>query len=110
MPTDEPILFNKVAQEQLIPRMLPGAKYVRAGIHLMDLSPKESHNYLPIFQQAYEGRRVGETLDEIQRKLGHTSIGVGFGGFKNPPSWNMKRELLSKRATTEWDELVTVGD
>ncbi len=63
---------------------------------------------LALFQPEFENRGVGKALDEITRRLGGEAIGVGFGGLKQPAGWEMKRELLSPRATTHWDELVTV--
>ncbi|REE05276.1 DUF4113 domain-containing protein, partial [Citricoccus muralis] len=33
---------------------------------------------------------------------------LGYGGLGTPPSWQMRRAMLSPRATTNWDELVTV--
>lgn len=51
---------------------------------------------------------MGKTLDLITRRLGGEAIGVGFGGLKQPAGWEMKRELLSRRATTHWDEIVDV--
>lgn len=32
----------------------------------------------------------------------------GYGGMRPGPSWQMKREMLTPRATTHWDELATV--
>ena len=54
------------------------------------------------------GPDVGPVVDQINRKLGRGSLGVGLGGLATPPSWEMKRAMLSKRATTHWDELMIV--
>ena len=51
---------------------------------------------------------IGPVVDDINRKLGRGSLGVGLGGLAKPPSWEMKRAMLSKRATTHWDELMLV--
>ncbi|WOC59069.1 DUF4113 domain-containing protein [Paenarthrobacter sp. AT5] len=58
-----------------------------------------------MFQSEFEDRGVGKVLDEITRKLGAQAVGVGLGGMKTPPAWEMKRAMLSKRCTTHWDEL-----
>ena len=47
-------------------------------------------------------------LRKAYSPLGGEAIGVGFGGLKQPAGWEMKRELLSRRATTHWDEIVEV--
>ena len=110
-PSDDPITFTKAADRvlpQLFPEYLPGVRYARAGVTLTDLRPAGQVQPLALFQPEFEGRDVGKTLDAITRRLGGEAIGVGFGGLKQPAGWEMKRELLSKRATTHWDELVEV--
>ena len=39
------------------------------------------------------------------KKYGRGSIGLGAGGLKASPDWSMKRDMLSPRYTTHWDEL-----
>ncbi|MEG0299093.1 MAG: DUF4113 domain-containing protein, partial [Aurantimicrobium sp.] len=57
-------------------------------------------------------RVVGDHADhrhvvaEVRQR--HADIGLGAAGFKSPRHWEMKREMLSLRATTRWDELATV--
>lgn len=75
---------------------------------LTDLRPADGVQPLALFTPEFEGRGVGKALDDITRKLGGQAVGVGLAGFKQPSSWEMKRAMLSKRATTHWDELVTV--
>ncbi|MFV0433051.1 MAG: Y-family DNA polymerase [Leucobacter sp.] len=105
--TDDPIAITKAAG-QLAPRIRHGAKYVRAGVVLTALRPRGAQTPLEIFQPQFEGRRVGDTLDAIERHLGPGVIGVGRSGLKTPPAWNMRRDMLSRRATTHWDELCVV--
>ncbi len=110
-PSDDPITFTKAASRvfpDLFPEYLPGVRYARAGVTLTDLRPAGAIQPLALFQPEFEGREIGKTLDEITRRMGGEAIGVGLGGFKQPAGWEMKRELLSKRATTHWDELVEV--
>lgn len=108
MPVDDPVEIMKACTETLLPRIIPGSKYVRAGIMLHGVSPKSSHSYLDIFTPLYEQREVGITLDNVMARHGKTSIGLGVAGLKTARRWEMKRELLSLRATTHWDELATV--
>lgn len=107
-PIDEPIDIAKAAMG-LLPRMHPSAKYARAGIMLFGLSDKRNHEYLPLFTSPHEGKQIGALLDKINDKVGKSSVGVGLGGLKHAPHWNMRREKLSKRATTHWNELAVVN-
>lgn len=105
--TQELVRIAKAAQA-LLPRMRPGSRYVRAGVVLMDLTPVTDLAPLAMFLPEFEGRNIGHTLDRIEEQVGKGSIGVGRGGLKHAPRWNMRRGMLSPRDTTHWDELCTV--
>lgn len=104
--SDDPITIGRAAMA-LLPRIVHGTPYVRAGVVLTGLRPTASLVPLDLFTPEFEGRRTGETLDAITRKLGPRTIGVGLGGLRNAPAWNMRRGMLSPRATTNWAELPT---
>lgn len=110
-PTDDPILIARAAATilpKLFPASLPGVRYARLGVVLSELCDPSTLNVLDLFAPDFEGHRVGATIDQINARLGNGTIGVGRGGMKLPSTWEMKRSLLSKRATTHWDELITV--
>ncbi|WP_269208769.1 DUF4113 domain-containing protein [Leucobacter chromiiresistens] len=102
--TDGPIGISKAAFA-VLPKIRPGSEYVRAGVVLTGLQTKTNVTPLALFESEYEGRRIGETLDAITQKLGPRAIGIGRGGLQGAPVWTMKREMLSRRATTHWDEM-----
>lgn len=105
-PSDDPIALTKAAG-RLLAKCFPvdGIRYARAGVVLTDIRDVDGTMPLSLFREEFEGRGVGRALDEITRKLGRDAVGVGLGGLKAPPGWEMKRTMLSKRATTHWDEL-----
>ena len=107
MPTDDPVAIAKAVKKALREKLRPGAKYVRAGVMLNKLSPAESHSFLPMFQPEFDHRGVGELLDKVQKKMGDKAIGVGLAGLQLGPGFEMRREMLSLRATTHWGELAT---
>ncbi len=107
MPTDDPVAIAKAAAQGLKGKLIPGVKYVRAGVMLNKLSPAQSHSFLPMFQPDYDRRGVGELLDKIHRKHGDSAVGLGMAGLKLGPDFEMRREMLSLRATTHWNELAT---
>ncbi|MDA3145977.1 Y-family DNA polymerase [Leucobacter sp. UCMA 4100] len=105
--TSEPIRIAKAAAP-LLQKMLPGTRYVRAGIVLTDLVHEARLAPLDLFVPEFEGRKIGVTLDRIQERVGPGLIGVGRGGLQKAPVWNMRRDMLSPRATTQWNELRVV--
>lgn len=105
-PTDHPLELGKAVGHilpHLFPPHLPGVRYARLGVILMDLHTKGGQPMLDLFRPTLP--EIGDVLDQVNRKLGRGSLGVGLGGLATPPSWEMKRAKLSKRATTHWDEL-----
>lgn len=53
-------------------------------------------------------RAASGLIQEIRSGTKYVRAGVtltGLGGLKHAPEWTMKREMLSRRATTHWDEL-----
>ena len=67
-----------------------------------------SQRGLWIFSQASERReRDGSEVDALNAKLGKGKV-FSAAEEVGTPAWCMKRSKLSKRATTNWDELLTV--
>ncbi|KQO98628.1 Y-family DNA polymerase [Leifsonia sp. Leaf264] len=105
VPTDDPITLSKAAIQSLGPQLVPGAKYVRAGVILTGITPKASHAFLEPFTPLYDQKDLGAVIDSVTKKVGTGAIGLGLGGIRKGPVWKMRREQLSPRATTHWDEL-----
>lgn len=106
--TDDPIEIAKAAIAALPPRIHRGTKYVRAGIMLTSISPRDSHAYLAPFEPPSRHRGLGSILDNITKHHGAGAIGLGLAGLRSTPDWGMKRGALSPRYTTEWGELASV--
>ncbi|WP_029153959.1 Y-family DNA polymerase [Microbacterium gubbeenense] len=105
-PSDDPIVLTKAASKLLATSFpVDGIRYARAGVVLTDLRDVDGAVPLALFREEFEGRGVGRALDQITRKLGRDAVGVGLGGLRAPPGWEMKRAMLSKRTMTHWDEL-----
>lgn len=105
VPADDPITLTKAAIAALEQELVDGAWYVRAGIVLTDITPKGSHAMLEPFVPAFEQRNLGQLLDRVNSRHGRGAVGVGMAGLKGCPVWQMRREKLSPRYTTHWDEL-----
>ena len=75
---------------------------------LTDLRKADEHQTLDMFRHAHEESHIAELMARVQRKAGADALGLGYAGLRPGPNWPMKREMLTRRATTHWDELVTV--
>jgi DNA polymerase V len=107
MPTADPVLLARAAHT-LLPRIDDGARYVRAGIMLTDLRPSGNQAPLAVFENPHEERGIGSLLEDVSRRHGRGSIGLGYAGLRGGPDWSMKRGMLSPRYTTHWAELPVV--
>jgi DNA polymerase V len=103
-PTADPVLLTKAANA-LPPRIVEGVKYVRAGIMVTDLRPSGNQHPLELFENPHEERGIATLIDDVSKKFGRGSVGLGRAGVQGGPDWSMKRDMLSPRYTTHWDEL-----
>ncbi|MDR0950716.1 MAG: Y-family DNA polymerase [Candidatus Ancillula sp.] len=108
-PTNSPTTIIKASKLALDCAFEENSWYNRAGIIVSDFtSESEALSVFDMFKPDYDDSNMAGLLDEITHKFGENSIGIGVGGMKARPSWNMRRNYLSPRATTHWNELRTV--
>ena len=60
------------------------------------------------FVSPHEAKQVGPLLEQIKHEHGPAAIGLGRAGLREGPAWQMRRNMMSPRYTTHWDELLTV--
>ncbi|WP_189337589.1 Y-family DNA polymerase [Arthrobacter sp. AFG7.2] len=107
MPTADPLLLTRAAHA-LLPAIRDGLQYAKAGLMLTDLRPTGNQSPLELFENPHEERGIGPLLEDISRRYGRGSIGLGHAGIKSGVDWSMKRTMRSPRYTTHWDELPLV--
>lgn len=105
-PTADPVVLTRAAK-QLLPQILVGVKYARAGV-VMDLQPLAMQETFDPFVLAHEAKQIGPLIQQIRSEHGVKSIGLGRAGLQQGPAWEMRREMMSPRYTTHWRELLTV--
>lgn len=105
--TADPMLLTRAAKA-LLPQLIEGTRYARAGIVVTDLHPAGQQPPFEIFSSPHEDKQIGPLIEQIRTRLDRPAIGLGRAGLKRPPAWQMRREMMSPRYTTHWDELPTV--
>lgn len=106
-PTADPVELTRAAH-RLLPQIVEGTRYARAGLLLTDLTPAGAQRPFELFRSRHEDAGIATLIDRVQKKTGKESLGLGYGGFRPGPSWQMKRAMLTPRVTTHWAELATV--
>lgn len=105
-PTSDPLEILRAAQ-QLLPKIREGTPYMRVGVVVRDLSPGGSQDTLMTFADTPD-RSLGPLMDGIAERFGRKSIGLGNGGLRSGSQWATRREMLSPRYTTEWNDVPVV--
>ena len=88
---------------------LEGHLYKKVGVTLLDLTEKNCIQ-TDFFQEPIEENkkhtRAMRVLDTIQNKMGKGSISLAAEGIHKP--WKEKKNIISPRYTTRWDEILTI--
>lgn len=94
-------LLTKVYQD--------GFRYKKAGVILSDIMPESSiSEYLFIDRDKFqEQTRLMKTIDTLNERYGKGTVQNASIGINK--TWSMRRERMSPRYTTSWDELIVVG-
>ncbi|MGL3808133.1 Y-family DNA polymerase [Paeniglutamicibacter sp. R2-26] len=106
-PTADPLLLTRAAKE-LLPQIINGIKYARAGIVVTDLRPTGDQQTFEPFVNPHEAKEIGPLIQKIKQRHGVNAVGLGLAGMKAGPEWTMRRDMMSPRYTTHWDELLIV--
>ena len=86
----------------------PGFAYQKAGVMLSDLRPRTMVQ-ASLFADLEDdrGRQLMATLDAINGRWGRGTLRSAAEGMEKP--WQMKRQRLSPRYTTDWEGLPVVS-
>ncbi|WP_392560373.1 DUF4113 domain-containing protein [Orbus mooreae] len=111
-PSDDSRLIVQAAQKGLQAIYKKGFLFMKAGVMLLDLQAKNTDTQFDLFtasqdaEQKEKNDKLMQTLDAINQKMGKNTVQLGSARKKAP--WQIKREFLSSRYTTRWDELLIV--
>lgn len=85
--------------------------YKKAGIILGGITQDCDYQYSVFggFDEKHEqnNTKLMDTIDNLNKRYGTGTLKPLSEGLRKP--WKMKRELLSQRFTTNWDELLTIN-
>ena len=86
--------------------IVPGRRAMKTGVILFELSPADKNNP-DLFEEPDEKNLIlAETMDKLNYKYGRNTIFTAGEGIKRP--WTMKQEYLSRRFTTNWNEILEI--
>ena len=108
-PTDATNVMVRSIREEIDSLFVEGAKYRKSGIVFFGLEKAGAAYQADLFAPAEtrEKSKLYEAIDALNARFGKGKVFSAAEGV-GAKAWHMKREKLSKRATTNWDELLTV--
>jgi len=84
-----------------------GFKYKKIGIYLTGIEEENSGQLDLFLKEDPRKCRIMESVDRINKKYGRNT--VNCMNIRETSSWQMKREHLSPRYTTSWEELPLIS-
>lgn len=106
-PTDDTREILALAQQGLTQIYRPGYRYSKCSILLMDLSQRGELTpdlFAPAPRRGSE--QLMSVIDQINKREGRGTVRIGR--VPATPAWAMRREMLSQRFTTCWEEVIGV--
>jgi len=109
-PTDATNEMLAAIREEVGALFLPGLAYRKSGMVFFGLEKPGSAHQLDLFVPEEGERTVSSKLyravDALNARFGRGKVFSAAEGIA--AGWKMRRDLLSRRATTRWDELISV--
>ncbi|MCL4409198.1 MAG: Y-family DNA polymerase [Gammaproteobacteria bacterium] len=110
-PTDDSRDIIAAAVQGLRRLWRKGYSYHKAGLMLLDLSPKANRQLTltetpQTDEEAKRSKRLMATMDKLNRELGKGTVQLGLPRKGN--AWSLRSERRTPRYTTHWNELLNV--
>lgn len=106
-PTADTRIMTSAALEGLERIYRPGYRYKKVGVMLLGLCPAEKATPSLFDMTPKHSKALMAAVDAINRINGRGTIRLASEGIVQP--WKMRRERMSRRYTTRWDELLQIG-
>jgi DNA polymerase V len=107
VPSNSQLELVKRALTALDKIYLPGYKYKKTGVivsGIMDESDAQTDLFYHLDIEQHN--RLMEQIDKLNYRYGKDTVKLGVMEMKK--EWTLKREKLSRRFTTNWDEILTL--
>ncbi|MCY4561051.1 MAG: Y-family DNA polymerase [Flavobacteriaceae bacterium] len=104
--TNSDITLSRYATTSLKNIYRKGYAYKKAGVIVMGIIPETSQQLNLFLNEPSTHKLLMRTVDAINHRLGVKKVKLASQDI--PKTWPMRQEKLSKRYTTDWNELLEV--
>jgi DNA polymerase V len=104
--TPELIQYGKKALQNIF---IPGLVYKKVGVtlaSLVDVGCRQTDLFEKPQKENGKRKKAMQVLDQIQHKMGKSSISLAAEGIQK--EWKGKKNIISARYTTCWEEILTI--
>ncbi len=107
VPSNSQLEIVKYALKALKKIYLSGYKYKKAGVIVSGIIPETDFQQDLFYDFDVDlHNRLMKRIDAINRRYGKDTVRLGVTAMEK--KWKLRREMLSKRFTTNWDEILTL--
>lgn len=108
-PTDATNVMLHALRAEVGGLFVPGLRYRKSGMVFFGLEKAGAARQLDLFTRTApsEQSKLYKAVDALNARFGKGTLITAAEGL-GPKSWRMKRGKLSRRATTNWNEILTV--
>ena len=111
-PTDATNEMLTAIRREVDALFVEGLRYRKSGVIFFGLERADAARQMELFaapdaSPPPTGSRLYKVVDALNARFGSGKVFLAAEGV-GPSSWRMRREKLSSRTTTRWDELLTV--
>jgi len=86
----------------------PGFQYKKTGVMLTELIPGDQVQMSLFEERDDQHNHLQAVVDQLNKKLGQNTVRYASMGMRQ--TWRMRQQRKSPCYTTQWDELLVVGD
>lgn len=105
-PTNSTLEINRYAQLALDKIFKEGIKYKKAGIIVSEITPSDNFQLGLFHSENPKHIDLMQTIDLVNKRYGNV---VKFARNDLKKRWKMKQMKISKRYTTNWDDILEVS-
>lgn len=113
-PSNNAIYLAKYARDALKQIWKEGYLFKKAGVTFSEINSANKIQQ-DLFNDSIEdalgnkGQKLMALTDHYHKKFGNHGLYLLSEGIRDKTKWRMRRELMSSRYTTRWDEILTIS-
>lgn len=113
-PTDATNEMLSAMRREIDALFVPGLRYRKSGMVFFGIEKADAPHQMDLFGSTDNAsrqpgnKRLFKVIDSLNARYGSGKVFSASEGIGSGQKWKAKRSMLSRRATTDWNELIIV--